>query len=693
MLRGKIFLLFLIALMLIGTSKAMLVINEAMPNPASDWNSNGLNETYSDEWIEIYSDSGISLDNWILGDKVKNYTFHNTAICQDCFLVLYGNQMPIQLNNDNEAVFLYNENGTLADKLGYTSSSKDISVCKCESLKTCNTPTPNSSNACPANQTPLQNPGAITFSYPNLAFNNGTIFKANVTFSNFPPAMYDIKIEIKNQAANIAKILGNSGWVSSYYYLENKINISEMNDYQFSMKIDSDFAGNATIQLKIRNSTSLLESNIDNITIAQGAIETQSPSPQQTVSSTGNDSSLLIADSPSRASFGETINVDIQAYRGNTAKYAIYIYLRKGEDIISEKVSLHLNDKFRSYSFTVPLKINSNCNADYDEGDYDIVLEGMDKLVLKEITLRGNAECESEELTKKGTVKYKIDFPDEVQAGSEFIVSVKIYNNQNKRQQFSVWSYVYKDSNCYSCGNKTREGNAEQAIIESDDSAVLFLKNIAIKSAEGEYKLKVKVLREGYETAKDFTFDIFVKGIPAQIITQENRTNAESILNKEQFLNESQGKITGKVVYKAGKKSPITTLLLFLLLCVLLMLYFVTRRKSRYSKGADDFNETDKETGDFDDNEETGEQENLGGEEEKSGDNAETSEESGKGDEAGRSYTREIGEEPGENLKEESDESYKEDKEDENLKDEINELSEERNNEDEPYGEDKDDEN
>ncbi len=670
MLRGKIFLLFLIALMITGTSKAMPVINEAMPNPASDWNSNGINETYSDEWIEIYSDSSISLDNWILGDKVKNYTFHNNTICQDCFLVLYGNQMPIQLNNDNEAVFLYNENGTLVDKLSYTSSSKDISICRCSgSLKTCNTPTPNSPNACPANQSQPQNPGTITFSYPSLAFNNGTIFKANVTFANFPFAMYDLKIEIKNQTANIAKILDNNGWVSSYYYLENKINTSEMNDYQFSMKIDSDFTGNATVQLKIRNSTSLLESNIDNMTIARGAIETQSPSPQQTISYTGDDSSLLIADSPLRASFGETINVDINVYRGNTAKYAIYLYIRKGEDMLSEKVSLHLDDKFKSYSFTVPLKINSNCNAEYDEGSYDIVLEGMDKLVLKEITLKGNAECESEELTRKGTVKYKIDFPDEIQAGSEFIVSVKIYNNQNKRQQFSIWSYVQdKDNKCYSCDNKTREGNAEQAIIESDESTTLFLKNTIKKSADGEYKLKVKVLREGYETAKDFTFDIFVKAAPlaVQIISQENETNAESILNKEQFLNESQGKITGKVIYQTGKKSPITTLLLFLLLGVLFLLYFVTRRQSRYRKGADDFNETEKETDDFDDSEdgqETGEQEDLSDEEEKSEDNAEMSEESGKGDESERSYTREIGEEgPGENLKEESNELYKEDK-------------------------------
>jgi len=667
MLKGKIFLLFLIALMLVSTSKAMPVINEAMPNPASDWNSNGINETYSDEWIEIYSDSGMSLNNWILGDKVKNYTFHNTTICTDCFLVLYGNQMPIQLNNNNEEVFLYNENGTLVDKFSYASSSKDISICRCSgSLKACNTPTPNSPNACPANQTPPQNPGTIAFSYPSLAFNNGTIFKANVTFANFPPAMYDIKIEIKNQAANIAKILDNNEWVLSDYYLENKVNTSATNDYQFSMKIDSDFTGNATVQLKIKNSTSLLESNVDNMTIAQGAVETQSPSPQQTISYTGDDSSLLIADAPLRASFGETINVDINAYRGNTAKYAIYLYIRKGEDMLSEKVSLHLDDKFKGYSFAVPLKINPNCNADYDEGTYDLVLEGMDKLVLKEITLKGNAECESEELTRKGTVNYKIDFPDEVQAGSEFIVSVKIYNNQNKRQQFSVWSYVQdKDNKCYSCENRTKEGNAGQAIIESDESTTLFLKNTIKNSADGEYKLKVKVLREGYETAKDFTFDIFVKAAPlaVQIISQENNTNAESILNKEQFLNESQGKITGKVIYKAGEKSSITTWLLFLLLSVLLLLYFVARRKSRYSKGADDFDETEKETDDSDDNEEAEERE----EEDKSEYNAETSEESGKGDEPERSYAREIGEEgPGENLKEESNELYKEDKEDEN---------------------------
>ena len=506
--RGRIFLLFLIiTLILTGASRAMPVINEAMPNPP---------DSCSDctEWVEIYSNEITNLNGFILDTTGQSTALNGTI---EDFLVITKNKTAflnfwgvnaskviewkgMGLSNSGDNILLY-ANSTIIDNVTYpsfTDSNQSWAKGLDGGWTICNTPTPNAPNACPANQTPSQNPGLITFSYPNLAFNNGTIFKANVTFANFPPAMYDIKIEIKNQTANIAKILDNNGWVSSYYYLENKINTSEMNGYQFSMKIDSDFTGNATIQLKIRNSTSLLESNTDNITIAQGAVETQSPSPQQTISYTGDDSSLLIADAPSRASFGETINVGINAYRGNTAKYAIYLYIRKGENILSEKVSLHLDDKFKSYSFAVPLKINPNCNVDYDEGTYDIVLEGMDKLVLKEITLKGNAECESEELTKKGTVKYKIDFPDEVQAGSEFIVSVKIYNNQNKRQQFSVWSFIYRESNCYSCDNKTREGNSEQAIIESDESAALFLKNTATKSAEGEYKLKVKILREGY---------------------------------------------------------------------------------------------------------------------------------------------------------------------------------------------------
>lgn len=298
--------------------------------------------------------------------------------------------------------------------------------------------------------------------------------------------------------------------------------------------------------------------------------------------SSSTESSLAIVDAPSKAAFGETIDVEISAYRGDTAKYAIYLYIRKDEDIVSEKVSLHLDDKLKSYSFTVPLKIKPNCDAGYDEGSYAIILDGLDKLALKDITLKGNAECESE-VPKRGKVSYKIDFPDDIEIGKEFIVSVEIYNNQNKRQQFSVWSYVYQNNNCYSCGNKTREANAEQAIIDEYESATLFLKNTVYNANEGVYDLKVKILIEGYETTKDFTFDIFVKSIPAQ----ENKTSAESILNSEPLANESSGqsKITGEVVYKADKKSPLTTLLLFVVLCLLLLLYFMLKRKQPRAEG------------------------------------------------------------------------------------------------------------
>lgn len=313
--------------------------------------------------------------------------------------------------------------------------------------------------------------------------------------------------------------------------------------------------------------------------------ETQPPASSNPITqSQSTESSLSIIDAPSKASFGETIDVDITAYRGDTAKYAIYLYIKKDSDIVSEKVSLHLDDKLKSYSFVVPLRINPNCDAGYDEGTYDIILEGLDKLALKEVTLKGNAECESE-VPKRGKVSYKIDFPDDIELGKEFVVSVEIYNNQNKRQQFSVWSYVYQDNKCLSCGNKTREANAEQAIIYEYESATVFLKNSVYSTDEGVYKLKVKVLQEGYETTKDFTFDIFVKRIPAEENKASSEATAESILN-ESAINESieEGKITGKVVYTADKKSPLTTLLLFIVLCLLLLLYFVLKKKPAHNE-------------------------------------------------------------------------------------------------------------
>ncbi|MFH1249182.1 MAG: lamin tail domain-containing protein [archaeon] len=581
--RGVIWAAF--AILLMANAYALPIINEVMPNPISDWNGNGIGETYGDEWVEIYSPESLNLNGWMIGDKSKNYTIGAAEICTNCFLIFYGSNTSLQLNNDNEEVFLYDSSGNLADKVTYSASSKDVSFSRCGSNFVKSTPSLGYENQCSTNQTGSENKENISLEYPAETGNRGSELYVNLTLNNFIEDNYDIKIEVRNSTGNIARIFDGNQWISSFYYLNGAIKPSE-GKKQFRIKVDGDYSGDATIQIKVRNNTYSTQSGFFDISIINSEIS----SPQQSATTTSQakmtDSIISLSDYPKKASFGETINVNVSAYRGETSKYTLYLYIQKYDDLVSEKVSIPLDERFGDYSYIIPLSIKSNCDSAYDEGVYNLILEGLNKIVLEEINLKGNYECNSEQdYLKKGKITYKIlDVPGGVNISEEFTISLKIYNNQNEKHQFAVWSYIYENNKCYSCGNETREDNAQNKIIGEYDSASFVLKNTIYDAKDGVYSLKIKILREDQETTKDFTFKITAKekNIDKMEIKEEYSNDAESILNKTVMNNSNPG-ITGKVIYGASKKST-TSLLFLLFICLMLLLYVTIKNKKRKNK-------------------------------------------------------------------------------------------------------------
>ena len=115
-----------LTIFLIPTIVHAVLINEVLPNPGSDWNSNGVVETYEDEYIELFNPNNFTenITGLILGDVTTNYTL-NGSIEPNSFLTLFGNDTGIKLNNDHDSLFLYN--ATLIDNFSYTSSKKNIS--------------------------------------------------------------------------------------------------------------------------------------------------------------------------------------------------------------------------------------------------------------------------------------------------------------------------------------------------------------------------------------------------------------------------------------------------------------------------------------------------------------------------------------------------------------------------------------
>lgn len=115
-------------------------INEFMPDPASDWNADGVADE-RDEWIELYNGNSFDVDlsQWQLddvGDRKparlkpgagsKPYVFPEGAqVGAHGYLIVYGKVSGVQLNNTNDDVRLLHPDSSIADQMSYTSSKPD----------------------------------------------------------------------------------------------------------------------------------------------------------------------------------------------------------------------------------------------------------------------------------------------------------------------------------------------------------------------------------------------------------------------------------------------------------------------------------------------------------------------------------------------------------------------------------------
>ena len=555
-----------------------------MYNPPGDDNNH--------EFIEIYFEELTNLTNWIIADTSSNDSlsllqFFNSSyalIVEEDFdyagvnasIYAAGATIWNGLNNDGtENIFLYYPNGTLAanvsysDSLGADGDGNSLQLFE-GSWRACS-PTPGMQNNC-GDGGNESNGGTSDFelSYPFSVYNNASNFSVSINFQNFS-GIYDIKIEIKNATTTLADIYDTQQgeWQYSYYYIED-VNITNSSFiYSTTMRVTKNYEGQAKITIKLRNQSQTLEKSY-NITILKGT---------ETETSTCDACSLEILSAPSKANFGELIDVEIAAYRCDTAKYAIYLYIENedGKKASSETTS-HLEDKCTNYTLVLPLQIK-NCDG-LDEGNYVIVLEGLDTRAEKSIILEGNCEesNENENESSESEGNYElVSFPEQVEVGEEFFLFVKLLNDENEKKTFTVWSYVYRGNKCYSCKNNREENNISIAV-NSHSSEIIELRNVVQEAEEGNYSIKIKILKEGRKTPYELKQSIKIK---TNKIGTKTSAQSNSVINETKISNMSSSGsaslLTGKVIYETALAKNIKIILLVVLAALILV--FVLRQK------------------------------------------------------------------------------------------------------------------
>lgn len=106
-----------------------------------------------------------------------------------------------------------------------------------------------------------------------------------------------------------------------------------------------------------------------------------------------------------KAKFGDNIRIKLKIYKGNTTKNSIAIWIKKDDIPISKRTRLNVNEKYEEIFMTVPIQIFPNCDAKFEDGKYELIVEGLDQTDNDDLEIGGITKnlCQEVKVSTKNT--------------------------------------------------------------------------------------------------------------------------------------------------------------------------------------------------------------------------------------------------------------------------------------------------
>ncbi|MBI2499434.1 lamin tail domain-containing protein [Candidatus Woesearchaeota archaeon] len=119
--------------------------------------------------------------------------------------------------------------------------------------------------------------------------------------------------------------------------------------------------------------------------------------------------------SDEKAKFGDNIRFKINVYKGDTGKESVQAWIEKGKEIVTKRARINVEEKFFEYPVTLSLQIDPNCKKKYNDGEYKLVVQGLDSEDNEDIEISGinNNLCEQPK-TKEAVLVSNKDLKQEV---------------------------------------------------------------------------------------------------------------------------------------------------------------------------------------------------------------------------------------------------------------------------------------
>ncbi|MBS3158078.1 lamin tail domain-containing protein [Candidatus Woesearchaeota archaeon] len=300
----------------------------------------------------------------------------------------------------------------------------------------------------------------------------------------------------------------------------------------------------------------------------------------------GNESNITIVDvSPDKIKFGQLVKVKLNIYKGDTAKTAVSAYIIDNKDktkISRTASSMNLHEKQAFYEMTVPILLKDNCDDDFEDGSYKLVIEGLGIITKKDINIAGitgnvcdnsvtklkldengnldDADEDSDESSILSTssrkkIEYKItDFPKVAAAGDKIISKVKVINNDNIAHDFSVYSYV-------ALGRKSVSGkikaNMKNITLNARESKELEMVNLINKDiAAVEYKIRVNFKKDNVKTLNSLIETLVItEKIDDDALNDIEEDDPEDVAEESEYELLSKEGAQAQLIADSKKKS------------------------------------------------------------------------------------------------------------------------------------------
>tara|TARA_B100001964_G_C14218732_1_gene594167 strand:+ start:88 stop:1827 length:1740 start_codon:yes stop_codon:yes gene_type:complete len=564
-----------------------IIINEIMADTIADESLN--------EWIELYNneETSINVSSWIVGDDNDNDTIegglyneegtiigafgyaiitdeatrvYNNFNTSDNAVRLYVDDGAIGngLINSGETIYLYDNNEHLIDKKTYNATTEDLSWAYLnESLHKAD-PSPGFAN----DESVIIDQGcdfAVEFILAKTVFDNSSEFSFKIRAS-----------KVSGQSTNFtmrAKIEDLNGKLMKEYKPFTNTSITKQRtSSEYTPNIEegkSYFMGsNITTQCNDTN----IENNFDTrlITIKGKPLQESSSIDIAKIYDLGTDK---------KAKFGQTIRIKLNAYKGNTNKKSIAVWIEGNGNRISKQSKTNLELKYTNYSLTLPIQIKPNCDEEFDDDYYIIVAKGLDSEDEEEVEIEDLTDdmCEIKIIESKpfSSKDFSFDiqnFNENIEANESFKTKIVLDNNNNQDVPIKLWSYVYSGSKSYS---GVREENMKEIILKANSLHVVELSNMVDEADPGNYKLKVLVNKNNQKTNNELTKDIIINN-KLKNDDIENSENENTEINNNNLVTANTVLMNRGLVYesttqKAKNLIPIFLIILSVLINVVLI--------------------------------------------------------------------------------------------------------------------------